>query len=456
MKKKSSIIKLTLIGVALAIGIVLSVCSFRLPFSFYNYNSFASSIKLGLDLKGGIYAVYDAESAGVDNFDSKLAGTQKRLQDLLVSKGYSEAVVTIEGKSRLRVEVPDVDNPSAIFELIGKPAELQFVLDDTDEIVITGDDVTNAEGGYDSKAGSAVVSLELTSEGGKKFGSATSANIGKTMSIYLVTDGVREEKPISTATIQDAITNGRAQITMSGQDTQAAKDLASQIMSGTFDVKLSLKESSTVSPTLGEKALFLGIIAGAVGLLLVILFLLFRYRMFGVVATIALLIYTVLMLFFLAVFPWVQLTLPGIAGIILSLGMAVDGNIVIYERIRDEYRDGKSILASMHAGFKHATVAIFDSNITTIIAAIILIIFGSGSVSGFGVTLLIGILLSLFTSLLVTRGLSKWITSLNSTNAKLYGLKRRDGFVESDEITEDITDNDEAVVSAASSEGAQI
>lgn len=456
MKKKSSIIKLTLIGVALAIGIVLSVCSFRLPFSFYNYNSFASSIKLGLDLKGGIYAVYDAESAGVDNFDAKLEGTQKRLQDLLVSKGYSEAVVTIEGKSRLRVEVPDVDNPSAIFELIGKPAELQFVLDDTDEIVITGDDVTNAEGGYDSSAGSAVVSLELTSEGGKKFGTATSANIGKTMSIYLVTDGVREESPISTATIEDAITNGRAQITMNGQDTQAAKDLASQIMSGTFDVKLSLKESSTVSPTLGEQALFLGVIAGAVGLLLVILFLILRYRMFGVVATIALLIYTVLMLFFLAVFPWVQLTLPGIAGIILSLGMAVDGNIVIYERIRDEYRDGKSILASMHAGFKHATVAIFDSNITTIIAAIILIIFGSGSVSGFGVTLLIGILLSLFTSLLVTRGLCKWITNLNSTNAKLYGLKRRDGFVESDEITEETTDENEAVVPAANSEGAQI
>ena len=136
--------------------------------------------------------------------------------------------------------------------------------------------------------------------------------------------------------------------------------------------------------------------------------------------------------------------------------MAVDGNIVIYERIRDEYRDGKSILASMHAGFKHATVAIFDSNITTIIAAIILIIFGSGSVSGFGVTLLIGILLSLFTSLLVTRGLCKWITNLNSTNAKLYGLKRRDGFVESDEITEEPTDENEAVVPAANSEGAQI
>ena len=381
MKRKSSIIKLTLIGVVLVIGIVLSVCSFSLPFSYYNYNSFASSIKLGLDLKGGVYAVYDTESAGVDNFESKLEGTQKRLQDLLVSKGYTEALVTIENKTRLRVEVPDVDNPSAIFELI------------------------------------------------------------------------------STANIQEAITGGRAQITMSGQDTQAAVDLASQIMSGTFDVKLSLKESSTISPTLGEQALFLGIIAGAVGLLLVIAFLIWRYRLFGVVATIALLIYAVLMLFFLSVFPWVQLTLPGIAGIILSLGMAVDGNIIIYERIRDEYRDGKSILASLHAGFKKATVAIFDSNITTIIAAIILIIFGSGSITGFGITLLIGIILSMFTSLVVTRGLCKYFTNINNANEKLYGLKRGKNYVpgqfeEEEEVTAEEVETTTAAP-AGETEGAQ-
>ena len=429
MKRKSSIIKLTLIGVVLVIGIVLSVCSFSLPFSYYNYNSFASSIKLGLDLKGGVYAVYDTESAGVDNFEKKLEGTQKRLQDLLVSKGYTEALVTIENKTRLRVEVPDVDNPSAIFELIGKPAELEFVLDETDEVVITGDHVESAEGYYDSQQAAPVVSLELTEDGAERFKNITTANVNKSMSIYIVTDGVRDETPISTATIQEAITGGRAQITMSGQDTQAAVDLASQIMSGTFDVKLSLKESSTISPTLGEQALFLGIIAGAVGLLLVIAFLVWRYRLFGVVATIALLIYTVLMLFFLSVFPWVQLTLPGIAGIILSLGMAVDGNIIIYERIRDEYRDGKSILASLHAGFKKATVAIFDSNITTIIAAIILIIFGSGSITGFGITLLIGIILSMFTSLVVTRGLCKYFTNINNANEKLYGLKRGKNYV---------------------------
>ncbi len=456
MKKKSSIIKLSIIGVVLIIGIILSVCSFSLPFSMYKYKSFASAIKLGLDLKGGIYAVYDAESAGVDNFESKLTGTQTRLQNLLVSKGYPEAVITIENNSQLRVEVPDVDNPSAIFELIGKPADLEFVLDDTNETVITGDHVKNAEGYYDTNQGAPVVSLQLTDEGGKRFGEVTSANVGKSMSIYIVTDGVRDESPISTANIQEAITGGRAQITMSGQDTSAAENLASQIMSGTFDVKLSLKETSTVSPTLGEKALFLGIIAGAVGLALVIAFLIWRYRLFGVVATLALLVYTVLMLFFLATLPWVQLTLPGIAGIILSLGMAVDGNIVIYERIRDEYRDGKSILASLHAGFKKATVAIFDSNITTIIAAIILIIFGRGTISGFGITLLIGIILSLFTSLVVTRGLCKYFTNLNSTNEKLYGLKRGKNFVpENLEDEPQETENVATVSEVTETEGVQ-
>ncbi len=412
MKKKSSIIKLSLIGVVLAIGIILSVCSFNLPFGFKNYNSFASSIKLGLDLKGGVYAVYDAESAGVDNFDTKLEGTQKRLQDLLVAKGYTEAVITIEDKTRLRVEVPDVDNPSAIFELIGKPADLEFVLDETDKVVITGDHVTNAEGYFDATQGQPVVSLDLTDEGGKKFGQATSDNVGKTMSIYVVTDGVRETQPVSTATIQEAITGGKAQITMSGTDASVAEDLAAQIMSGTFDVQLSLKESSTVSPTLGEKALSLSIIAGAIGLVLVILFMIWRYKLFGAVAALALALYTVLMLFFLATLPWVQLTLPGIAGILLSIGMAVDGNVVIYERIKDEYAGGKSLLASFHAGFKKAAVAIFDSNITTVIAAIILIIFGTGSISGFGITLLIGIILSMFTCLLVTRFLAKHFINL--------------------------------------------
>lgn len=440
MKKKSSIVKLTLIGVALAIGIVLSVFSFKLPFGFYNYKSFASSIKLGLDLKGGIYAVYDTNSDGADNFQSKLEGTQDRLQSLLVSKGYSEAVVTIEDKTRLRVEVPDVDDPKAIFELIGQPAELQFYLgkNNTDgTMFMTGKEVVSAEGYYDSQQGKPIVLLVLTDEGRKIFGEITTNNVNGTISIYSVTKG-EDPTLVSSATINEPITTGRAQITMSGTDATAAKELATKIMSGTFDVELTLLSSDVISPTLGEQALKLGIIAGAIGLLLVVVFLIWRYRLFGVVAAVALAIYTVLMLFFLAVFPWVQLTLPGIAGIILSLGMAVDGNVIIYERIRDEYAAGKSILAAVNAGFKKAMVAIFDSNITTVIAAIVLIIFGTGSISGFGVTLLIGILLSMFTSLLVTRGLCKYFTAINSTNAKAYGLKRGRDYVETEPEVEEI------------------
>ncbi len=440
MKKKSSIVKLTLIGVALAIGIVLSVFSFKLPFGFYNYKSFASSIKLGLDLKGGIYAVYDTNSDGADNFQSKLEGTQDRLQSLLVSKGYSEAVVTIEDKTRLRVEVPDVDDPKAIFELIGQPAELQFYLgkNNTDgTMFMTGKEVVSAEGYYDSQQGKPIVSLVLTDEGRKIFGEITTNNVNGTISIYSVTKG-EDPTLVSSATINEAITTGRAQITMSGTDATVAKELATKIMSGTFDVELTLLSSDVISPTLGEQALKLGIIAGAIGLLLVVAFLIWRYRLFGVVAAVALGIYAVLMLFFLAVFPWVQLTLPGIAGIILSLGMAVDGNVIIYERIRDEYAAGKSILAAVNAGFKKAMVAIFDSNITTVIAAIVLIIFGTGSISGFGVTLLIGILLSMFTSLLVTRGLCKYFTAINNTNAKAYGLKRGRDYVETEPEVEEI------------------
>lgn len=439
MKKKSSIIKLTLIGVALAIGIVLSVFSFKLPFGFYNYKSFASSIKLGLDLKGGIYAVYDTNSDGVDNFQSKLEGTQSRLQDLLVDKGYSEAVVTIEDNTRLRVEVPDVDDPKSIFTLIGKPAQLLFYLgdDNSSEPFMSGKNVVSAEGYYDSQQAKPVVSLVLDDEGRKAFGKVTTDNVGKNITIYSVTEG-EDPSIVSQAKINEGITTGRAQITMSGSDATAAKELATQIMSGTFDVELTLLSSDVISPTLGEQALKLGIIAGAIGLFLVVAFLIWRYRLFGVVAAIALAIYTVLMLFFLAVFPWVQLTLPGIAGIILSLGMAVDGNVIIYERIRDEYAAGKSILASLNAGFKKAMVAIFDSNITTVIAAIVLIIFGTGTISGFGVTLLIGILLSMFTSLLVTRGLCKYFTAINSTNAKAYGLKRGKDYVETEPEVEEI------------------
>lgn len=428
MKKTSSIVKLSILGVILIIGIILSFCSFHLGMT--NYKSFASAIKLGIDLKGGIYAVYDiANPDDTANLDERLEGTRVRLQNLIVSKGYSEATVVREGKTRLRVEVPDVDDPQSIFNIIGKPAELKFVLVDTNEIVITGDHVLKASA-ISNYQGSPGVELSLNSEGTKKFGDATTNNSGKTMNIVLSVDG-EEDKIVSSATINEAITGGKAII--SGLDSyESAKNTADQIMSGTFEVKLSLKESATVSATLGDEALKWGLIAGAIGLLVVMIFLIVFYRGLGVIASIALMLYTVLMLFFLAVLPWVQLTLPGIAGIILSLGMAVDANIVIYERIKDEYKGGKSILASSHAGFKKATIAIIDSNVTTIIAAVMLLIFGTGSIKGFALTLLIGIILSLFTSLLVTRFLVNNSMRINSSNAKFYNLKRGKGYEQVD------------------------
>ncbi|MDR0425631.1 MAG: protein translocase subunit SecD [Clostridiales bacterium] len=423
MKKKSSIVKLSIVGFLIVVGIVLSVVSFPVGFN-HDYTSFARAIKLGLDLKGGVYAVYEANNDNVDDFSSKLNGTRTRLQDMLVGKGYAEARVTAEGTNRLRVEVPDVDNPSQVFTLIGQPAEIEFVLDESDVVVIRGDDVKSASAGYGGENGEPTVSLELTTAGGNRFFEHTSANVGKTMSIYRVVDGSREERPISTATINEGISGGKVAITMSGTDLKPAQDLADQINSGTFAVNLALLESSTVPPSLGGQALFYSLIAAGVGLFLLMAFLIWRYRLMGVVASIALCAYCVLIVMFLAIFPWVQLTLPGIAGIILSIGMAVDGNVVIYERIRDEYAGGKSILAAYYAGFKRALAPIIDGNVTTIIAAFILLFLGGSSLNGFGVTLLIGIVLSVLTSLVITRFLLKWFLNLNSTDPKLYNLKR--------------------------------
>ena len=261
--------------------------------------------------------------------------------------------------------------------------------------------------------------MRLDSEGRRKFAEATANNINKTMSIYLGDSA----NPISSPTINSAIPNGEAIIT-GFASYEDAQERAGQIMSGTFDVALELKESQTISPTLGEKAMLYGLIAGIVGFVLVIAFLCVVYRLLGVAASFALLIYVVIYLFFLAALPWVQLTLPGIAGILLSIGMAVDAKRIIFERIKDEYRGGKSIMAAYHAGFKKALFAILDSNVTTVIACILLMLLGTGSVGGFALTLLVGVIISLFTALVVSRAILRYFINLNSYNAKLYNLKR--------------------------------
>lgn len=434
MKKKiSSIVKLAIVAAVVIVGAIFTFCSWYVPGTYQKYNSFASSIKLGLDLKGGIYAVYEADSNGVNNFNERLTQTQNRLTDLLTEKGY-DPTITTEGSNKLRVEVPDVSDPSSIFELIGKPCQVVFVVND--EVVMNAKDkLTGANAMYSTQNGSTgyLVELNFTPEGKNEFGSVTSAHVNEQMSIYLaydasiqvgdtITDYSDNVQLVTTANINEAI-YGNATIT-GDFDQETVENLATQIASGTFELTLSLIESSTMPATLGEQALNTGLIAGAIGILIVIAFLIWRYRLFGIVATLSLVLYTELMFFFLAALPWVQLTLAGIAGIILSLGMAVDGNVIVYERIKDEYAMGKSLLASYHAGFSKSFWAIFDGNITTIIAAASLLIFGAGTIKGFGLTLFVGIVLSMFTSLLFNRFLVKAFVDLVPEGEKVFSLKR--------------------------------
>ncbi len=443
MKRKSSLVKFIIVLVVTAIGLV--ACFVGFPYrsaggDIWNYNGFIFAIDLGLDLKGGVYAVYEANGETPD--DDAMNGTVSQLTDMLTRQGYTEATVVREGSSRIRVEVPDVDEPDEIFEIIGNPVELAFYHSEDaswsadDEFLFAGDAVDSASAVLSGNQYQ--IALNLNDSGADIFAAATEAHAGD--GTYILICEVHEEsgesvvdRIISAATVESAISNGEATIT--GNFTaQSAQELADRIMSGTFSVPLSLIDSSVVDPTLGSSALTAGLVGGIIAIVAIMVFMAIFYKMMGMVACVTMVIYMVLMLFLLAVFPMVQLSLPGIAGIILSVGMMIDGNVIIYERIKDEYRNGKSILAAYHAGFKKAVSAIVDGNVTTIIAAVMLLIFGTGTISGFGVTLLIGLVLSMFASLVVTRFILKWTLAIWGTkDPKLYGLKRRPGFNEADE-----------------------
>lgn len=427
MNKPTAIKRFVLTIVFVLIGFVLTFCQFNIPFTNYTYNGFLNSIKLGLDLKGGVLAVYEAtEQEGAEiSFDDALEATRTRIYNL-ITEDYTEAQVSIQQGNRIRVEVPDVSDPEEIFDSIGKPAKLEFKIENSTEAeaVLTGSHIQNVYASYNSQDGEWGVTVVFDPEGKKIFADVTSAHVDDQLYIFV------NNELISSPTIKEAITGGTTFI--SGSYTQkSAEQFATQIMSGTFSVNLTLLENSVISATLGENALHYAIIASIIGLILIFAFMIWRYRMMGVIASCALCVYVLLMLFFLQAIPGIQLTLAGVAGIILSIGMAIDGNIIVFERISEEYRSGKRIEGSIKSGFRRATPSILDSNITTIIAAIILWIFGTGSIQGFAITLLIGLVLSVFTSLVLTRGFLALYYPFNSTKAKHYNLTR--------EVTTDAT-----------------
>ena len=385
-------------------------------------------------MSGGVSAVFNVIDDGLSDLDVRIDGTVASLQELLVSKGYTEATVTkgtnSNGMNTIRVEVPDVDDPETVLSLIGRPATLEFKLEESDtaEAVIIGSEHLETAYVTTDDNSAYAVGLKFNDEGTKVFSDMTSANVGKSTYIYI------NGELYTTVNINSAITNGSAIITsQAGYSFEEAKDFATRLQSGTFGVKLQQAEVRSISPTLGANAVRNALIAGVIGIALIFVFLAVVYRGMGLAADVALCVYIVLLLWFSALLPWVQLTLPGIAGLLLSIGMAVDGNVIIFERIREEYRGtSKPIKSAVKAGFKRSIAAIIDGNVTTLIGAIVLWAVGSAAIQGFAVTLFIGIILSMVTSLLITRLVLNAFLPLTAKldkkhkglNEKLYGLKR--------------------------------
>ena len=399
-----------------AIVVVVAVCAYLGLFGFgkgtmINYlKPWGDAISLGLDLRGGVYTVYQAENNGDPDFDTKMESTVSILTSRLTRQGFTEATVTRQGSDRIRVEIPNVSDPNQILTIIGTPAQLYFVDEDGNNLM-EGSMVKNAQAAQDQD-GKPCIAFELTDEGAKIFAEATAANLGKTISITL--DG----ETISRATVNTVIAGGKGEIT--GNFTaDEAKNLATLILSGALPLNLTQLEVSAISATLGVEALDRAIQAGVIGVILVMLFMLFRYRLCGLVADIALTIYIMIVVLLLAL-TGAQLTLPGVAGIILGIGMAVDANVVIFERIREEVKVGRPIGSAVRKGFSNALSAIIDSNVTTIIAAVVLYAFGTGSVRGFALTLGIGVATSLFTAVFVTHKLLDIFADMGIKNQKLY------------------------------------
>ncbi|MCR4657425.1 MAG: protein translocase subunit SecD [Lachnospiraceae bacterium] len=411
----------------------------------------ASNVKLGLDLAGGVSITYQAvgeEAPSSEDMSDTIYKLQRRVE------GYStESQVYKEGDDRINIEIPGVKDANAVLEDLGKPGSLYFIkqydpdhnpnyqmsgylpsgkpaymlnksideLTKEGSIVLTGSDVTAAQAGTtqnDMGNNEYVVSLTLNDEGAKKFADATTEAVVNHDSIMIYYDG----EAVSVPNVQSAITGGQAQIT-GMSDFEEAENLASTIRIGGLKVELEELRSNVVGAQLGSEAISTSLKAGAIGFAVVVLFMIIVYYIPGVCAALALCLYIILEMLLIVLFD-VTLTLPGIAGIILSIGMAVDANVITFARIREEIADGKSVRSAIKTGYEKALSAIIDGNVTTLIAAIVLGVLGTGSIKGFASTLAIGIVVSMFTAMVVTKSLMNALFELGVKDEKYYGKAR--------------------------------
>ncbi|MCL2756291.1 MAG: protein translocase subunit SecD [Firmicutes bacterium] len=448
MTKNKAIVKFCVICVLVALGITLTFVSFRIPFTETRWVGSIGAIetRLGIDLRGGVLAIFDAEeneeSGATGSWAQQMNATVRRLENSLNSRGFVEASVVRQGDSQIRVEVPGLQDASDLLQVIGEPAELEFRASRDGEPFITGRHISGVSI-HQSPTFEWGVRVNFTNEGGIAFRNAVSQVMNDPANqhnqMFIMANG----REISAPSVNDPnvgmdntalISGGR------GADGRPwtrndAENLRTQIESGLFELRLTISESGTIPPTLGQGALTAGIIAFIVGLAFIFIFMFLLYGHAGLLSNLSMLVFSILFLLALGVTSMVQLTLPGIAGIILAMAMAVDANIIIFERIKDEFRLGKKMSVAVESGFKKSFWTIFDANITTIIAAVILYFLGTGPIQGFAITLLLGVVISMFCSLFVLRQFAKLYLYINPNNPKHLRLKQKTNLTETETPT---------------------
>ncbi|HWR56914.1 MAG TPA: protein translocase subunit SecD [Negativicutes bacterium] len=380
--------------------------------SVFSVKPLESNIRQGLDLQGGTHVVLEAVDTPEAKVDEDAVQRVMKIVEQRVNElGLTEPIIQREGERRIIVELPGVDTEKAI-EMLGKTAMLEFV-DEFGMTVLTGKDLKTAQAQM-GQGNRPEVTIEFTAEGTKAFADLTAKNVGRRIAIEL------DKQVLTAPTVNEPIPGGKAVITGS-QTMDEAQRLAILLRSGALPVKVDVMETRTVGPTLGQDSKDKSIKAFAIGVAAIVLFMFLYYRLSGLVANLALVAYVLILLATLAALN-ATLTLPGIAGIILSMGMAVDANVLIFERFKEEYHNGKSLRAAMEAGFSRAFATILDSHVTTLIAAGVLFFLGTASVKGFAITLALGIVIDLFTAITLTRYALRLLINTNIVkNAKYYG-----------------------------------
>lgn len=420
--KKSLVI---LISIILIIVLLSYIAMFGIEFGNISINNIKDSIELGLDLNGGMYVLLEAKTDKKgDELNKIMQQTKLIMMQRVDGLGVSEPNIVIEGNNRIRIELAGIKDPQQAIDLIGKTAQLEFLNPDK-KVVLTGENIVDAKVVYKKdplKGDIPVVSIEMDNEGSEIFYeltkqlSALSSQIEKT--VYIVLDG----EVISAPAVVEPIENGKPII--DGDFTfEEANNLATLIRAGALPVPMEELQTSIIGPSLGLEAFDRSVLAAGIAMIIIFLIMIIIYRLPGIIASLGLVLYTLIVLYSM-VFINAKLTLPGIAGLVLSIGMAVDANVIIFERIKEEIKSGKTIRVAVNLGFNRALRSILDSNITTLIAGIILYVFGIGPIKGFGVTLTIGIIASMLTAVLFTKYVLRLITDITGNkNPWLYGVK---------------------------------